>query len=52
MPYTTLAQSATGRALSKLGCVYSQVKRMQKGIIAVALIGIVAFIVYYVAFMG
>ena len=25
---------------------------MQKGIIAVALIGIVAFIVYYVAFMG
>ena len=25
---------------------------MQKGIIAVALIGIAAFIVYYVAFMG
>ena len=33
MPYTTLAQSATDWALSKLGCVCSQVKRMQKGII-------------------
>ena len=30
----------------------TKMSSMQKGIIAVALIGIVAFIVYYVAFMG
>ena len=32
MPYTALAQSAVDWALTKVGCAYSQARRMQEDI--------------------
>ena len=42
MPYTTLAQPIADWALSKIGCVYSQVKRMQKDIIDCSQVALLA----------